>query len=61
MEGFLAQMSTSDTKRKVSLGQEMITFFTEVEPADVSHSPELGAIIDALVPWVQSSNYKASS
>ncbi|TRY76804.1 hypothetical protein TCAL_10457 [Tigriopus californicus] len=58
MEGFLAQMSTSDTKRKVSLGQEMITFLGQAEPGDVTHSPELGAVIDALVPWVQSSNYK---
>jgi len=61
MEGldqFFADLSTVDTKKKITHGQNVINYL-----GDQNNSIECedtGAFIDALVPWMQSSNFKVS-
>ena len=61
MEGldqFFADLSTVDTKKKITHGQNIINYL-----GDQNNSIECedtGGFIDALVPWMQSSNFKAS-
>ena len=56
MDDFASQLSTTDTKKKISVGQEIIDYLGQPEnPADCE---DLGSFIDALVPWMQSSNFK---
>lgn len=61
MEGldqFYADLSTVDTKKKITHGQNIINYL-----GDQSNSIECedtGGFIDALVPWMQSSNFKVS-
>ena len=56
MDDFASQLSTTDTKKKISVGQDIIDYLGQPEnPADCE---DLGSFIDALVPWMQSSNFK---
>ena len=58
MDDFAIQLSTTDTKKKISVGQDIIDYLGQPDnPADCE---DLGAFIDALVPWMTSSNFKVS-
>ena len=56
MDDFAIQLGTTDTKKKISVGQDIIDYLGQPDnPADCE---DLGAFIDALVPWMTSSNFK---
>ena len=57
MEELVRQLSTSDTKKKLLVGQKLIEFLGDPESV-VEDDHEMGVCIDALVPWMQSSNFK---
>ena len=56
MEELVRQLSTSDTKKKLTVGQQLIEFLGD--PESVVECDEMGACVDSLVPWMQSSNFK---
>ena len=56
MEELVRQLSTSDTKKKLLVGQQLIEFLGD--PESVVECDEMGACVDSLVPWMQSSNFK---
>jgi len=61
MEGldqFYTDLSTVDTKKKITHGQNIINYLGD--PNNSIECEDTGAFIDALVPWMQSSNFKVS-
>jgi len=57
MDWFVGQLSTTDTKQKLGIGQELLTYLQDdgsIECADI------GLVIDALAVWIHSSNFKVS-
>jgi len=61
MEGldqFYTDLSTVDTKKKITHGQNIINYLGD--PNNSIDCEDTGAFIDALVPWMQSSNFKVS-
>ena len=48
--------STNDTKKKLSVGQEIIDYLGH--PENCVECDDLGGFIDTLVPFMQSSNFK---
>ena len=52
----MRQLSTSDTKKKLLVGQQLIEFLGD--PESVAECDDMGACVDSLVPWMQSSNFK---
>jgi hypothetical protein len=56
MDDFAVHLSTTDTKKKLSVGQNIIDFLGQ--PDNPIDCDDLGSFIDALVPWMQSSNFK---
>lgn len=58
MDDFAVHLTTTDTKKKLSVGQDIIEFLSQ--PDNSVDCEDLGAFIDGLVPWMQSSNFKVS-
>jgi len=61
MEGldqFYADLSTPDTKKKITHGQNIINYLGD--PNNSIECEDTGGFVDALVPWMQSSNFKVS-
>ena len=59
MEGldeFSASLGTTDTKKKLSVGSQIIEYLGD--PGNGIQCEDLGAFVDGLVPWMQSSNFK---
>ena len=56
MEELVRQLSTTDTKKKLLVGQQLIEFLGD--PESVAECDDMGACVDSLVPWMQSSNFK---
>lgn len=56
LDEFYPNLTTSDTKKKLTVGQNVITFLENEENS--VDCDDFGAFIDALVPWMQSSNFK---
>ena len=56
MDDFAIQLGTTDTKKKISVGQDIIDYLGQ--PDNSADCEDLGAFIDALVPWMTSSNFK---
>ena len=52
----MRQLSTTDTKKKLLVGQQLIEFLGD--PESVAECDDMGACVDSLVPWMQSSNFK---
>ena len=59
MDDFAVHLTTTDTKKKLSVGQEIIEYLSQ--PDNSVDCEDLGAFIDGLVPWMQSSNFKVST
>ena len=58
MDDFAVHLTTTDTKKKLSVGQEIIDYLSQ--PDNPVECEDLGSFVDALVPWMQSSNFKVS-
>ena len=56
MDNFAVHITTTDTKKKLSIGQDIIDYLGQ--PDNPIDCDDLGGFIDALVPWMQSSNFK---
>ena len=56
LDDFALHLSTTDTKKKLTIGQEIIDYLGQ--PDNSADCEDLGAFIDGLVPWMQSSNFK---
>ena len=59
MDQYQPDLSSSDTKKKLTVGQNIISYLEdENNPLECE---DIGGFIDGLVPWMQSSNFKAGS
>ena len=56
LDDFSRDLSTHDTKKKLSVGQSVIDHLGD--PDSSLECEDLGAFVDGLVPWMQSSNFK---
>jgi CLIP-associating protein 1/2 len=59
MDGFMAQLLTTDTRTKLALGVDIITFLENEENS--LECSDIGQFIDGLVPWLGSSNFKVGN
>ncbi|XP_045128218.1 CLIP-associating protein 1-like isoform X8 [Portunus trituberculatus] len=55
---FTPQLSTTDTRKKIALGTEIINYLGV--PTNSFDCDDIGHFIDGLVPWLQSSNFKVA-
>lgn len=55
---FSTQLNTTDTRKKIALGTEIINYLGV--PSNSIECDDIGHFIDGLVPWLQSSNFKVS-
>ena len=55
LDQFFSDLSTTDTKKKLSHGDNIIQYLEKHGSIDCE---DTGAFIDSLVPWMQSSNFK---
>jgi len=58
LDQFFTDLSTVDTKKKITHGQNIINYLGDQN--NPIECEDTGAFIDALVPWMQSSNFKVS-
>ena len=58
LDQFFSDLSTTDTKKKLSHGDNIIQYLEKHGSIDCE---DTGAFIDSLVPWMQSSNFKVLS
>eukprot|EP00092_Neocalanus_flemingeri_P004447 GFUD01004782.1.p1 GENE.GFUD01004782.1~~GFUD01004782.1.p1 ORF type:complete len:1502 (+),score=448.94 GFUD01004782.1:193-4698(+) len=58
LDQFFADLSTADTKTKITHGQNIINYLGDKDNS--IECEDTGGFIDALVPWMQSSNFKVS-
>ena len=56
LDEFCRSLSTSDTKKKLTVGTEIIAYLSDEDNG--IQCEDLGAFVDGLVPWMQSSNFK---
>lgn len=58
IDQFTALLSTTDTRKKISVGTDIINYLGV--PTNTIESDDIGQFIDGMVPWLQSSNFKVS-
>lgn len=58
LDDLIRQLATNDTKKKLTVGQNIIDFLGD--PENSTECEDLSGFIDSLVPWMQSSNFKVS-
>lgn len=57
MDGFMGLLSTTDTKQKLVIGQDLLNYLQKGSSIECS---DIGMVVDSLLPWIQSSNFKVS-
>jgi len=58
LDQFYQDLSTTDTKKKLTVGQNIINYLED--DSNSIDCEDIGGFIDGLVPWMQSSNFKVS-
>ncbi|XP_071512318.1 CLIP-associating protein 1 isoform X9 [Panulirus ornatus] len=58
LDQFTPLLGTSDTRKKIALGTEIINYLGL--PSNTIECDDIGHFIDGLVPWLQSSNFKVT-
>lgn len=58
LDGFIPHLSKPDTRFRLQVGGDLLSFLAE--PSNRVVSQDIGLLIDGLIPWMQSSNYKVS-
>lgn len=58
LDGFLPHLSKADTKFRQQVGVDLIAYLAE--PSNSTVCQDIGQMVDGLIPWMQSSNYKVS-
>ena len=56
LNDMVLQLSTNDTKKKLSIRQDIIDYLGH--PDNSVECDDLGSVIDTLVPFMQSANFK---
>lgn len=56
LDGFLPHLSKPDTKFRQQVGADLIAYLAEPSNSTICH--DIGQLIDGLLPWLHSSNYK---
>jgi hypothetical protein len=56
MDEMVRQLTTTDTKKKLAVGQQLIDHLGD--PDSSMECEDFGVMVDGLVPWMQSSNFK---
>lgn len=56
LDGFQPLLSTADTKRKLQIGTDLITYLGD--PSNPIDCLDIGLFIDGLIPWMHSNNFK---
>ncbi|XP_017770144.1 PREDICTED: CLIP-associating protein isoform X3 [Nicrophorus vespilloides] len=59
LDEFLPHLPKADTKFRQQLGVDLLAFLAE--PSNPITCQDIGQLVDGLIPWMQSSNYKVSS
>lgn len=59
LDGFMPYLSKADTKFRQQVGTDLLAFLAE--PENPITCQDIGQVIDALIPWMQNSNYKVSN
>lgn len=59
LDGFMPHLPKADTKFRQQLGADLLAFLAE--PSNSTACQDIGQLVDGLIPWMQSSNYKVSS
>ena len=55
---FLTLLGTTDVRKKISIGDDIISFLSA--PESTLKCEDIGMFIDGLVPWVNNSNFKVT-
>ncbi|KAL1426601.1 hypothetical protein MTO96_018183 [Rhipicephalus appendiculatus] len=58
LEQFVPQLSSQDTKKRLQLGATLLSYLED--PLNLVDCTEMGAVIDGLVSWLNSSNSKVA-
>ncbi|XP_065166997.1 CLIP-associating protein isoform X3 [Atheta coriaria] len=59
LDGFMPHLPKNDTKFRQQLGADLLAYLAE--PSNPMYCQDIGQLVDGLIPWMQSSNYKVSS
>ncbi|XP_060519972.1 CLIP-associating protein isoform X2 [Cylas formicarius] len=59
LDGFAAHLGKQDARSRQQIGQDLLNFLAE--PANPITCQDIGAFVDGLIPWMQSSNFKVAS
>ncbi|KAF5301656.1 hypothetical protein FQA39_LY10703 [Lamprigera yunnana] len=59
LDGFMPHLPKADTKFRQQVGADLLAYLDE--PSNSIICQDIGQLIDGLIPWMQSSNYKVSS
>jgi CLIP-associating protein 1/2 len=59
LDGFIPHLTKADTRFRLQVGTDLLAFLAE--PSNPIVCQDIGLLIDGLIPWMQSSNYKVSS
>lgn len=55
---FLTLLGTTDVRKKILIGDDIIAFLTS--PENQPKCEDIGMFIDGLVPWINNSNFKVN-
>lgn len=56
LDGFLPHLGKPDTKFRQTLGGDLLNYLSD--PSNSIVCQDIGQMVDGLIPWMQSSNYK---
>lgn len=56
LDGFMPHLPKNDTKFRQQLGADLLAYLAE--PSNPMYCQDIGQLVDGLIPWMQSSNYK---
>jgi len=56
MDGFLIQLNETDTRKRITTGEEIVKYLKD--PDNSTECEDIGQFVDGLVPWMQNSNFK---
>ena len=56
MDGFMPLLSTTDIKKKLTLGNSLLEFLKD--PQNILECQDIGLFIDNIVPWLNNGNPK---
>lgn len=58
LDGFILQMGKSDVRIKTQLAEDLVNFLSDYDNPMICN--DVGALVDALLPWLTGSHFKVS-